>query len=37
MENREAVNLELRFESHKTKSKQLETELLNREFVYICI
>jgi len=28
MENREAVNLELRFESHKTKSKQLETELL---------
>ncbi|XP_037708445.1 kinesin-like protein KIN-7I [Drosophila subpulchrella] len=28
MENREAVNLGLRFESHKTKSKEKETELL---------
>ncbi|KAH8352954.1 hypothetical protein KR084_007679, partial [Drosophila pseudotakahashii] len=29
MENSEAVELGLRFESHKTKSKQLETELLS--------
>ncbi|XP_016979176.2 kinesin-like protein KIN-7O [Drosophila rhopaloa] len=29
MDNREAVNLGLRFESHKTKSKQLETDLLS--------
>ncbi|XP_016964003.1 uncharacterized protein LOC108033872 isoform X1 [Drosophila biarmipes] len=28
LENREAVNLGLRFESHKTKSKQMESELL---------